>query len=275
MKKLLCLTALMMCIWTGAQAQTSRRSSLKAGSMSQYGLLDGSRQSTNRLQSQQTNPYQQSRDAVKNSGFSVENSYYTAPKTETVRNKDGSVFHGRTLNGVPIDGVIEDADGIKIHCGFENGRISGLCLTEYPDGSWYVGMWKDGKMHGEGTYYNSNNRTYLEMKNDHGTIVSANATENPKYTKEAYLELQQKKAQILLDGLNELNDNSSSTKNSPSRRSSSSTSRMCGVCNGSGKCRTCNGRGYFTAIGIGSGQHLCASCNHTGRCRSCNGTGKT
>lgn len=48
----------------------------------------------------------------------------------------------------------------------------------------------------------------------------------------------------------------------------------CQRCWGSGKCQTCNGRGYYTALGVGSGTHDCPNCNKTGRCSSCGGSGK-
>lgn len=58
--------------------------------------------------------------------------------------------------------------------------------------------------------------------------------------------------------------------------SSSSGGRDCGLCLGTGKCKTCNGRGYYYEIGIGSGRHACPNCqsNHNGVCSSCGGTGK-
>lgn len=52
-------------------------------------------------------------------------------------------------------------------------------------------------------------------------------------------------------------------------------SKDCTICHGSGKCNTCNGKGYYTNLGIGSGTHPCPNCpNHSGRCQWCNGTGK-
>lgn len=69
---------------------------------------------------------------------------------------------------------------------------------------------------------------------------------------------------------------SSGSSSSYSGSSSSSSSRDCRRCMGTGKCQTCNGRGYYDKIGIGSGRHLCPNCasNHNGKCASCNGTGK-
>ena len=69
---------------------------------------------------------------------------------------------------------------------------------------------------------------------------------------------------------------SSTTSSSGSSYSSSSSSRDCQRCMGTGKCQTCNGRGYYDEIGIGSGRHACPNCasNHNGKCASCNGSGK-
>lgn len=69
---------------------------------------------------------------------------------------------------------------------------------------------------------------------------------------------------------------SSEGSSSSSSYSGSGYSRDCGVCLGTGKCNTCNGRGYYDVIGLGSGRHLCPNCasNHNGVCASCNGTGK-
>lgn len=69
---------------------------------------------------------------------------------------------------------------------------------------------------------------------------------------------------------------SSSSTSSGSSYSSSASSRDCHRCMGTGKCQTCNGRGYYDEIGIGSGRHACPNCasNHNGKCASCGGTGK-
>lgn len=42
----------------------------------------------------------------------------------------------------------------------------------------------------------------------------------------------------------------------------------CGLCGGSGKCRTCDGKGTFTSGGS------CSSCHGTKKCNACFGTGK-
>lgn len=64
--------------------------------------------------------------------------------------------------------------------------------------------------------------------------------------------------------------------NTNSYSSSSTNGRACQRCIGTGKCQTCNGRGYYDVIGIGEGRHACPNCasNHNGKCSSCNGTGK-
>lgn len=77
-----------------------------------------------------------------------------------------------------------------------------------------------------------------------------------------------------------MRNSGSSTSSSGSSSSSSGTSRTsskdCHRCLGTGKCQTCNGRGYYDTIGVGSGRHACPNCasNHNGKCASCNGTGK-
>lgn len=70
---------------------------------------------------------------------------------------------------------------------------------------------------------------------------------------------------------------SSSSSSSSASRSGSTSSRDCSRCLGTGKCQTCNGRGYYDEIGVGSGRHACPNCasNHNGKCASCNGTGKS
>lgn len=70
--------------------------------------------------------------------------------------------------------------------------------------------------------------------------------------------------------------NTPSTTTSTSSTSSSSSSRECPNCSvrGNGKCNTCNGKGYYTQMGIGSGTHKCPNCNGTGRCQWCGGTGR-
>lgn len=58
----------------------------------------------------------------------------------------------------------------------------------------------------------------------------------------------------------------------------------CDRCRGTGICQTCNGNGYYTKIGIGSGTYPCPNCashpythskNGDGKCAKCRGNGKT
>lgn len=44
----------------------------------------------------------------------------------------------------------------------------------------------------------------------------------------------------------------------------------CGICSGSGLCRTCSGQGVHY---IGTNRYLCGACGGSGRCATCNGTG--
>lgn len=50
--------------------------------------------------------------------------------------------------------------------------------------------------------------------------------------------------------------------------------KECQRCFGTGKCQICNGRGYTTAMGIGSGTSQCAACNGSKRCSLCGGSGR-
>lgn len=59
-----------------------------------------------------------------------------------------------------------------------------------------------------------------------------------------------------------------------SSSSSSSSGKMCGLCVGSGDCKTCNGKGYYYSSFDLSKTIACPNCrNHNGKCSSCGGTG--
>ena len=231
-----------------------------------------------RQQYQQQNAnsvYQQSKNALNNSSFSLANTHAPSMTTGTVRYTNGSVFTGKLMDGKPLSGVLEESDGTKHHCSVSNGAINGWCFTEWTDGSWYYGIWKDGVKHGEGSYYDGGGE-YYDMIYNNGNIVTKTYVITPKHSKDEWLAVEQQKAQILIDALNEQNNYSApSSSSSTSRSSSSSTSgRACGVCYGSGKCRTCNGNGTYIPA-IGRSRQLCPSCtNHNGLCKSCNGTGR-
>lgn len=66
----------------------------------------------------------------------------------------------------------------------------------------------------------------------------------------------------------------SSSYSRSSYSSSSSSGKMCGLCAGSGDCKTCNGKGYYySSFGL-SKTIACPNChNHNGKCSSCGGTG--
>lgn len=76
---------------------------------------------------------------------------------------------------------------------------------------------------------------------------------------------------------NSISTNSSSnTKTEQSKTSSSSSGSRCRLCLGTGKCQTCNGKGWYydNAFGL-SRDYICPNCpNHNGKCNFCNGTGK-
>ena len=64
----------------------------------------------------------------------------------------------------------------------------------------------------------------------------------------------------------------SSSPSSTGGTSSSSSGRSCGVCYGSGKCRTCNGNGTFWDS-LNGNRKKCPNCTN-GLCTSCGGSGK-
>lgn len=65
--------------------------------------------------------------------------------------------------------------------------------------------------------------------------------------------------------------NSSSSSGSGSS-SSTSSGRSCGVCYGTGKCRTCNGNGTFWDS-LNGNRKNCPNCTN-GNCTSCGGSGR-
>jgi len=67
---------------------------------------------------------------------------------------------------------------------------------------------------------------------------------------------------------------SSSSTRSASSTTTATTSRQHDLCNGTGKCNTCNGTGMmWKGFGL-SGKTKCPNCNGNGRCSGCRGTGR-
>lgn len=73
---------------------------------------------------------------------------------------------------------------------------------------------------------------------------------------------------------NNTNYNSSSSSNSNGNASQSNryTNKTCHGCHGSGKCNTCNGKGWYERLGV-SGAMNCPNCSN-GRCSICGGSGQ-
>lgn len=68
---------------------------------------------------------------------------------------------------------------------------------------------------------------------------------------------------------------SSSRSSNYSSNSNNSSGRMCQLCAGTGRCKTCEGKGYYYNPLNLSQTVLCPNChNHNGKCSSCGGTGK-
>ena len=68
------------------------------------------------------------------------------------------------------------------------------------------------------------------------------------------------------------NTNSNNSSNNVNQNTSRYTDKDCHGCLGSGKCNTCNGKGWYYAIGS-SNTINCPNCTN-GRCSICGGTGK-
>ena len=68
------------------------------------------------------------------------------------------------------------------------------------------------------------------------------------------------------------NSSTSSSSSSPQKRWRNVTrTENCPSCHGSGKCWTCNGKGYYNSP-YGTGTVTCPNCSN-GRCRKCGGSG--
>ncbi len=82
--------------------------------------------------------------------------------------------------------------------------------------------------------------------------------------------------QMMKNSSGNSSSSSSSTSSSSSGSQSKSNSRDCRLCLGSGKCQTCNGKGYYYNPLDLTKTVSCPNCasNHNGKCSSCNGSGK-
>lgn len=273
MKKIL-LLAVLICAFHEVQAQSFGKAILQ-GVLN--GVREGVKQSTQTPQRRNNNSF-----SLENthgtpiqgaSSFSLENTHAESIMKE-IKFNDGSRFYGAVVNGKPTSGQLSLSNGAFAQGGFdENFQLHGKCLFVAPDKSWYYGYFSHGKMHGEGSVCNSNG--YFDVVCEDGVRVSSIAVSKPKYDKAELDATAAAAANMQMEMLQQQQYESTTTTSSSSSRNTSTSSRLCGVCYGSGKCNTCNGRGYYTAIGIGSGTHACPNCrNHNGLCSSCNGTGK-
>ncbi len=78
------------------------------------------------------------------------------------------------------------------------------------------------------------------------------------------------------NGSSSSTSSSSSSQSTTSSGSSGSSGRSCNFCHGSGKCNTCNGKGYYYNPLDMRKTVSCPNCqrNHNGICAHCGGTGK-
>jgi hypothetical protein len=71
----------------------------------------------------------------------------------TFRRRDGSVYQGATIKGVPEGrGSIVTPDGDEYSGEFHNGEANGTGYYQWSDGSTYAGSFADGSPDGKGTF---------------------------------------------------------------------------------------------------------------------------
>lgn len=88
--------------------------------------------------------------------------------------------------------------------------------------------------------------------------------------------LEKGRALQMMNGSSSSSSSSTSSSSSSSSTSSSSSSSMCNRCAGTGRCKTCEGKGYYYNPLDMSKTVLCPNCqsNHNGKCALCGGTGR-
>jgi len=122
--------------------------------------------------------YQQSKRALENSSFSLQNTYARDPR-KTINFNDGSVFNGvETDNG--YSGTLRYADGSTCEGKFDfSWNKQGQCIIRYPGGNWYYGYFTDNREDGEGSI-RDNGESY-DVTFSNGTMISAVKVSKPKY----------------------------------------------------------------------------------------------
>lgn len=178
---------------------------------------------------------------------------------------DGNWFKGSTSNGRPSRGTLHLSSGVEHKGAFDsNLRPTGVVLTTWPDGDWYYGNYENGVRNGSGSWCLEG--AYYDVIMSDNEIESSTRVETPRFNKANF--------DGMVNAANSAYSESSTYSSSSRSKSSSSSSSMCRICVGSGKCQTCNGKGSYYALGIGTGWHRCTNCHQTGKCPSCNGTGR-
>jgi hypothetical protein len=74
-------------------------------------------------------------------------------KDTTVRRRDGSLYQGTAINGVPEGhGSIVTPDGDEYSGEFHKGELNGTGYYQWNDGSTYAGSFANGSPNGKGTF---------------------------------------------------------------------------------------------------------------------------
>jgi hypothetical protein len=100
----------------------------------------------------------------------------------TVRRRDGSIYQGTTIKGVPEGrGSIVTPDGDEYSGEFHNGEPNGAGYYQWNDGSTYAGMFANGSPNGKGTFIFTsgikyNGEVHDGQPNGTGTFFYTNGT---------------------------------------------------------------------------------------------------
>jgi hypothetical protein len=103
-------------------------------------------------------------------------------KDTTVRLRNGSIYQGTAIKGVPEGrGAMVAPDGDEYSGEFHNGELNGPGYYQWNDGSSYAGSFADGSPNGKGTFIFTNGTKYSGevhdgQPNGTGTFFYLNGT---------------------------------------------------------------------------------------------------
>ena len=104
---------------------------------------------------------------------------YEWKSDQTIRNNDGSMFYGTTLNGRRRAGRLVEPDGTESLGDFdENGFLNGTVEISYVnDKIWFKGYYEHGAPQGKGSLYKDGK--YYDVQYDNGEVVASVEVSEP------------------------------------------------------------------------------------------------